>query len=65
VYSSIRFEAARDGIADYELLKLLEKKDPVKAAQLASSIIRNYDHYDSSIASFRAKRVQLLEELSL
>ncbi|MDR1223747.1 MAG: DUF4091 domain-containing protein, partial [Tannerella sp.] len=64
VYSSIRFEAARDGIADYELLKLLEKKDPAKAKELATSVIRSYDRYDSSIASFRAKRVQLLEGLS-
>ncbi|MDR2774767.1 MAG: DUF4091 domain-containing protein, partial [Tannerella sp.] len=64
VYGSIRFEAMRDGIADYELLKLLEKKDSLKAAQLASSIIRKYDSYDSDIASFRARRVRLLEWLS-
>jgi hypothetical protein len=64
VYGSIRFETMRDGIADYELLKLLEKKDPAKAAQLAGSIIRSYDRYDTDIALFRAKRVKLLEWLS-
>lgn len=64
VYGSIRFEAARDGIADYELLKLLEKKDPAKAAQLATSIIHNYDRYDTNIASFRETRRKLLTWLS-
>ncbi|MDR0700410.1 MAG: hypothetical protein LBG28_14520 [Tannerella sp.] len=29
-----------------------------------ASIIRSYDRYDADIASFRAKRVQLLEWLS-
>jgi hypothetical protein len=64
VYGSIRLKAQRDGIADYELLRLLEKKDPAKAAQLAASVIHSYDRYDTEIASFRAKRVQLLEWLS-
>ncbi|MDR3232658.1 MAG: DUF4091 domain-containing protein [Planctomycetaceae bacterium] len=30
VYSSIRFAAMRDGIADYELLKLLAAKNPAQ-----------------------------------
>jgi hypothetical protein len=64
VYSSIRFEAMRDGIADYELLKLLEKKDAKKAEELAGSIVKNMDRYDTNIASFRAKRIQLLERLA-
>ncbi|KAA6325560.1 hypothetical protein EZS27_025242 [termite gut metagenome] len=64
VYSSIRLEAQRDGIADYELLRLLEKKDPETAAQLASSIIRNYERYNTNIASFRETRLKLLAALS-
>jgi hypothetical protein len=45
-------------------LKLLEKKDAAKAGQLAQSIIRNYDLYDSNIASFRETRRKLLTWLS-
>ena len=64
VYSSIRLAAMRDGIADYELLKLLEKKMPDKANHLARKIIINFDSYDSSIANFRTLRRQLLTWLS-
>jgi hypothetical protein len=64
VYGSIRFEAQRDGIADYELLRLLEKKDPAKAKELAQAVIRSYDSYDTDIASFRETRRKLLTWLS-
>lgn len=64
VYSSIRFEAQRDGIADYELLKLLEQKDAAKAEQLVKSVIFSYDNYNTDIVTFRARRIQLLEWLS-
>ncbi|MDR3261172.1 MAG: DUF4091 domain-containing protein, partial [Tannerella sp.] len=63
VYSSIRYEVTRDGIADYELLRLLEKKDAKKAKELAKAIVKNMDRYNTNIASFRAKRIQLLESL--
>ena len=34
LYGSIRLEAMRGGIADYTLLKMLEKKDPELAKEL-------------------------------
>jgi hypothetical protein len=64
VYSSIRLEAMRDGIADYELLKLLEQKDADKAKKLANAVVRNFDVYDSSIPAFRETRRKLLTWLS-
>ncbi|MDR3268959.1 MAG: DUF4091 domain-containing protein [Tannerella sp.] len=64
VYTSIRYEVTRDGIADYELLRLLEKKDAKKAEELAKAIVKNMDRYNTNIASFRAKRIQLLERLA-
>ena len=64
VYASIRLKAMRDGIADYELLKLLEQKSPDKAKELASAVIRNFDSYDSNIRSFRETRLKLLKWLS-
>lgn len=64
VYSSIRLAAMRDGIADYELLKLLEQKAPDKAKNLARDVIRDVDNYDSNVRKFRQTRLKLLEWLS-
>lgn len=64
LYGSIRFEAMRDGIADYELLKLLEEKYPDEAKELARTIVYGFDHYDINIKSFREKRVKILTLLS-
>jgi hypothetical protein len=62
-YGSIRLSAMRDGIADYELLKLLEKKAPEKANRLAGDVIKNFDEYNNSIRKFRQTRKKLLEYL--
>ncbi|MDR2816958.1 MAG: DUF4091 domain-containing protein [Proteiniphilum sp.] len=64
VYSSIRLEAMRDGINDYELLKLLESKNPARAKELAEGVVMNFDSYDSRITAFRERRVKLLQWLS-
>jgi hypothetical protein len=64
VYSSIRYEALRDGINDYELLLALEKKNPAKAKELIESIVKDFNSYDTDIATFRAIRVKLLEALN-
>jgi hypothetical protein len=64
LYSSIRYEAMRDGIYDYELLKMLEKKDPIKSKKIVDNLILNFDEYDNSIHYFRKIRKQILEELS-
>lgn len=60
VYSSMRLEAMRDGIFDYELLKLLEQKDPAKAKELADAIVMGFDSYNSRIDHFREIRTKLL-----
>lgn len=64
LYSSIRFETMRDGIDDYQLLKMLEEKDPQKSKKLANDIILNFNNYDGSIPYFRKVRRQLLDSLS-
>ena len=64
VYTSIRLAAMRDGIADYELLKLLEQKSPRKARRLAGEIIKDFDRYNNNIRAFRLARLKLLEALS-
>lgn len=63
IYSSIRFEAMRDGIDDHQLLKMLAEKDPDKAKGLANAVILNFNDYDMSIRHFRNVRKQLLNAL--
>lgn len=64
VYSSIRFEAMRDGIYDNELLRMLDEKNAAKAWEFVNTIIIDFDKYDGSISYFRKIRKKLLEELS-
>lgn len=63
VHGSIRLEAMRDGINDYELLRLLEKIRPEKARQFAAETVVDFDSYDNDINDFRRRRVQMLELL--
>lgn len=63
VYSSMRLEAMRDGIADYELLRLLEEKDPAAAAEIVDAVVMDFDSYNSDIENFRQVRTRLLTEL--
>lgn len=64
LYSSIRLEAMRDGICDYELLKMLEDKNPELASQIAGSVVAGFDLYDCNVQSFRDKRIKILTALS-
>ncbi len=64
IYPSIRLEAMRDGIVDYELLKMYRQRFPDKAESLLNSIVYGFEHYDTDISTFRQKRRTMLEELS-
>jgi hypothetical protein len=64
LYSSIRLEAMRDGIMDYELLKMLSQKDPDKAKEICNQVIYSFDRYNTDIKVFMEKRKMILELLS-
>jgi hypothetical protein len=64
VYSTVRYEAMRDGIKDYDLLKLLEKKNPARAQEIVNSVVFYFDNYNSSVEAFRATRIKMLTWLS-
>lgn len=64
LYSSIRFETMRDGIDDYQLLRMLEQKNPAKAREYVNGVIQNFDKYDNSFRYFREIRKGILELLS-
>ncbi|RBL93816.1 DUF4091 domain-containing protein [Chitinophaga flava] len=59
--SSIRLEAMRDGIIDYELLKMLEARKPALSNSLAGQIIKSLKSYETNIQEFRKVRRQLLQ----
>ena len=46
----------RDGIYDYELLKMLERKNPAKAREYINAIVMNFDNYDSNFSYFKRVR---------
>ncbi|HVM89131.1 MAG TPA: DUF4091 domain-containing protein [Puia sp.] len=64
ILSSIRLEAMRDGIADYELLKMLAEKKPAVAKETCRQVVYDFAKYDVDIKSFRAKRKFILQQLS-
>jgi len=61
---SIRHEAMRDGVADYELLSRLAERDPETAMKLVSRHVGSFDRYGCDVQAFRSTRRQLLDRLS-
>jgi hypothetical protein len=64
VFSSIRLEAMREGIEDYELLQELTRSDPIAAERLAQAAVSSFIEYVRDTASFRRIQRRLLEALS-
>ena len=62
VLSSIRLEAMREGIEDYELLRALARRDPGKARRLAETAIPHISDYVRDVSAFRALERELMEE---
>ena len=60
VLSSMRLEAMREGIEDYELLAALSKRDPEKAQQLAKEAIPHFTDYVREVGTFRKLQARLL-----
>jgi len=62
--SSTRFEAHRVGIEDYELLRMLKRRDEGKAAGLIRRLFRTYTDYSTDISLYRETRRELLQSLT-
>ncbi|MGI9075032.1 MAG: DUF4091 domain-containing protein [Bryobacteraceae bacterium] len=60
IYSSIRLEAMREGIEDYELLNALAMTNPNKAMKLAQKVMPTFTEYVRDVRSFRKLHVELL-----
>ena len=61
--SSLRFEAHRIGIEDFELLYLLKEKNLKKHDRLVSKLFRSYTDYNLSIKDYRKTRRRLLKSV--
>ena len=61
IHSSIRFEAMREGIEDYELLHALAAKDPEKARQIARKAVPGLTDYLRGVSEFRRVQAELLD----
>ena len=66
LYPSIRLEAMRDGIVDYELLKMFKAKFPLEAEKMVQWTVSDMKHINinTGIPDFRNKRRMILEKLS-
>ncbi len=60
---SIRYEAMRDGIEDYELLRLLAERDQRKANEIRGMVVRNLTDYTLDPDEFNTARRELLLSL--
>jgi hypothetical protein len=64
LYSSIRLEAMREGIEDYELLKVLAQRNPQEAQHIVKQAITTFTDYVRDVPTFRKIQRGLLEEAS-
>lgn len=62
-WSSVRFEATRQGFEDLELLRRLKKTAPGKATALIRTLVRSFDDYTADTAVYRQTRARLLRIL--
>lgn len=62
--SSIRFEAHRMGIEDYDLLQILKDKNENKSARLIGNLFRSFTEYNLSIKKYRKTKKKLLQSLN-
>ena len=60
IHSSIRLEAMREGIEDYELLHALAATNPDKARQLAAKAVPDPTGYIRDVSAFRGLQRELL-----
>lgn len=59
-WSGARFEATRQGVEDFELLAVLKRRDPGKAAELTHRLVRSFSDYTIDVPLYRRVRRELL-----
>lgn len=64
VYPSIRLCAMRDGINDYDLLRMVEAESPAKAKEFCNRLVQDNANYNTDVKAFRQLRKDMLEYLA-
>jgi hypothetical protein len=62
-WSSVRLESQREGIEDYELLKILKSQSPAKAEEIIRQTFRAFDDFSKDTQVFRSARKSLLDAM--
>ncbi len=63
-WMSIRGEAQRESVEEYEMLCVLAKSDKTKADAICARVFRSFRDVEYDVSAFRAARRELLEALS-
>tara|TARA_B110000003_G_scaffold1929_1_gene2038 strand:+ start:1507 stop:3156 length:1650 start_codon:yes stop_codon:yes gene_type:complete len=61
--SSLRFEAHRKGVEDYELLEILKSKNKIKHSKILKKLFSDYQNYSTSISKYSRVKRKLLKSL--
>ena len=62
-WSSLRFEAQREGLEDFERLRRLKKTDPKTAGKIIAKVLRGFGDYTKDPAVYRTGKRMLLEAM--
>ena len=62
-WSSLRFEAQREGLEDYELLRKLREEAPARAGRIIARVLRGFDEYTKDPRMLRRARRAVLTAL--
>ena len=61
--SSLRFEAHRIGIEDYEILRRLKEEKPKVQSRLVKKLFRSYTDYELSVKKYRRIRKKVMRKV--
>ena len=64
VYPSIRLSAMRDGLRDYDLLRMVAQRSEADAKAFCKRVVWKSDQFESDMDVFRQVRKEILEYLS-
>ncbi len=63
VYSSLRLEAQREGMEDWELIRMLKVKSPEACAAITGKVFQSFKKFAKTPGKIRAARRELLKAL--
>ena len=63
VWSSLRLEAQREGMEDWELIRMLKAKSPEKCAEITGKVFKTFKNFAKTPGKVRAARRELLKAL--